>query len=328
MNKRLNRLLMRNRSVSSQEDSGFGKSLTESARLVNTDGSFNVHRIGASWSALSVYQWLLTIDWLLFVAIIIAYYIASNLLFAQIYYWIGVQHLKGIEVSESAWDNFWHCFFFSIQTYTTIGYGAISPNNWSTNVLVAVEALVGVLTGALITGLLFGRFSRPSIRLGYSENILIAPTKDSFSGLMCRIVNLRSNRLVEVEAQMMFSYIDPNEVQQTGKRIFVNLPLQVTKLQYFPLSWTLHHVITEESPLWGLAEEDFANIKAEFMIMLKAFDDTFMQTLYTNTSYTWEQLVVGAKFVPMFYPDASTQQIVLDYQLLSRWERADLVAVS
>ncbi|HNL08591.1 MAG TPA: hypothetical protein PKH93_13530, partial [Chitinophagales bacterium] len=74
MNKRLNRLLMRNRSVSSQEDSGFGKSLTESARLVNTDGSFNVHRIGASWSALSVYQWLLTIDWLLFVAIIIAYY--------------------------------------------------------------------------------------------------------------------------------------------------------------------------------------------------------------------------------------------------------------
>lgn len=194
--------------------------------------------------------------------------------------------------------------------------------------MVAIEALVGVLTGALITGLLFGRFSRPSIRLGYSENILIAPTKDSFSGLMCRIVNLRSNRLVEVEAQMMFSCLDPNEVQQTGKRIFVNLPLQVNKLQYFPLSWTLHHAIMEESPLWGLTEEDFANIKVEFMIMLKAFDDTFMQTLYTNTSYTWEQLVVGAKFIPMFYPDASTQQVVLDYQLLSRWEHADLVTVS
>jgi len=221
-------------------------------------------------------------------------YVFVNLLFAFIYLGIGVDGLAGVN-GTGTFDRFWESFFFSAQTLTTVGYGRVSPMGHFASSVAAVESMIGLLGFALATGLLYGRFSRPEARIGYAKNALIAPYKEG-KALMFRIVNERKNQLIEVEAACSLAMLNPNNPQA---RQFSNLKLEVAKINFFPLSWTIVHAIDEESPLWGLEEKDFKALNLEVICLIKAFDDSFSQNVYSRSSYIYNEIVWNAKYSPM-----------------------------
>ncbi len=158
---------------------------------------------------------------------------------------------------------------------------------------------LGLLSFALATGLLYGRFSRPHAQMRFSRNGLVAPYR-GITGFMFRFVNRRSNQLIEVEATVVFTFLEV----ESGLRHFVTLVLERSKINLFPTSWTVVHPIDEASPLFGLTDEDLRKAQAEFIVLIKAFDDTFSQSIYQRTSYTAEEVLWGVRFRPMAAPGA------------------------
>ncbi len=279
-----------------ESDLGFGaKDHVKGRRGLNKDGSFNVIREGVPLvNSFETYHRLISMSWMKFNVLVLSFYLVANLLFACIYLLVGMDGLQGI-VAHSFKDNFYEAFFFSAQTLTTVGYGRISPIGHAAGAVAAVESMMGLLGFALATGVLYGRFSRPEARIKYSENALIAPYK-KITALMFRIVNERKNQLIEVESALSISMRDESNPKN---RKFFNLKLELTKINFFPLSWTIVHPIDESSPLWGMTELEFQNSDIELISLIKAFDDTFSQTVYDRSSYKYHELVWGAKFIPM-----------------------------
>jgi inward rectifier potassium channel len=182
-------------------------------RVINRDGSLNVQRRGATWRDFHPYLHLINMSWPAFLLTLFLGYVAANTLFAAGYFVLGPGHLEGADAATSL-GRFLNTFFFSSHTLTTVGYGNISPKTVPANIVAAFEGLVGVLGFAVATGLLFGRVSRPSARLGFSENALIAPYQDGTS-LQFRVVNRRSNSLVEARAQVLLMTVE----RQDGKPV-------------------------------------------------------------------------------------------------------------
>jgi inward rectifier potassium channel len=168
------------------------------------------------------------------------------------------------------------------------------------NVVSSFESLLGVLGFAVATGLLFGRVSRPSARVGFSENMLVTPYQDATS-LQFRVVNRRSNSLMELEVRPMLMTVETGDGQP--KRTYQMLRLEREKLLFLPLTWTVVHPIDAESPLWGKSAEDLARLQAEVLILVKAYDDTFSQTVLTRHSYRHDEIVWGKRFAPAFFVD-------------------------
>lgn len=291
-------------------------------RNVNKDGSFNVHRVGVPrLRAYELYHHLITMGGVKFLSLVLAGYLITNALFAGVYMAIGMNHFTR-SGGDSFQDHLLDAFFFSAQTLTTVGYGHISPKSPMAGAVAAVESLVGLLCFALATGLLYGRFSRPQAKIRFSHSSLIAPYQDG-SAFMFRLVNRRSNELIEVEATVSLSFRDD---KAAGRR-FVNLSLERDKIHLFPSNWTVVHPIDDASPLFGLTEADLAKIDAEFIILIKAFDDTFSQTVYARTSYRADEVIWGAKFVAMtrFMDDGITR---MDLDLLDTTEPVELPPIA
>jgi inward rectifier potassium channel len=160
-----------------------------------------------------------------------------------------------------------------------------------------MEALAGLMTFALATGLLFGRFSRPSARLGFSPKMLIAPYQNGMS-LQFRVVNRRSNNVIDVEARLLLMTVQA----ENGKplRRFDQLELERRQVFFLPLTWTVVHPITEGSPLFGRTKEDLERLQAEVLVTMKAFDESFGQVVNARFSYRYDDMVWGARFVPTF----------------------------
>jgi inward rectifier potassium channel len=177
----------------------------------------------------------------------------------------------------------------------------------------SIQALLGLMALAIGTGLLFGRFSRPAARLAFSQQMVVAPYQSGAS-LQFRVANRRSNNLMEIEARVMLSTVELTD--QGLVRRYKYLTLERQLVQFLPLTWTVVHPIDESSPLWGQGPDDLAKQQAEFLITIKAFDDTFFQTVHVRHSYRHEEVVWGARFVPAFEPDAQGE-MVLDLEKLS-----------
>ena len=165
-------------------------------RSINKDGTFNVFRRGGSWRDFHPYLQMLSITWPQFFATILSGYLLINVMFALVYFALGPGQLKGAD-GASEFDRFLNDFFFSTHTLTTVGYGNIVPATVTANIVVSLEAIAGLMSVALATGLLFGRFSRPSAKIGFSEHILMAPYQGQ-SSLQFRIANLLPNVLMEL----------------------------------------------------------------------------------------------------------------------------------
>jgi inward rectifier potassium channel len=256
-------------------------------------------------------------SWTKFWLMVISGYIVINLFFALIYMSFGPGSLDGTSGSTSSISHFWDAFFFSAQTISTVGYGRISPKGMGTNSIAALESMMGLLAFALATGLLYGRFSRPSAQIAYSKNMLIAPYLENSKGVMFRLANLRRNILIDLEVEIIFSFNETTD----GKTIrrFYPLELERSKVSILTLNWTIVHPLDENSPLKDMTKEDLEKTEAGFAVLLRAFDDTFSQTVHSRTSYQHNEIVWGAKFKPVFNR-AEDGRIVLDLSKISDHE--------
>jgi inward rectifier potassium channel len=276
-------------------------------RAINKDGSFNVHRRGVTWRDINPYLHLINMSWPAFLTTVFFAYVAVNTLFALGYFLIGTQQIQGSD-APTAFGRFMNFFFFSAQTLSTVGYGTLAPRGMAASSLAAVEAMLGLMGFALATGLLFGRVSRPSARIGFSSNAVVAPYQDGTS-LQFRIVNQRLNSLMELQARVMLMVVE--SVEGELRRNFKILNLERESVIFFPLTWTVVHPIDQESPLYGKTAADMEKLQAELMILVKGFDDTFSQTVHARYSYRYNEFKWGARFAPAFEVD-SEGDIVLD----------------
>jgi inward rectifier potassium channel len=275
------------------EDLGLGLR-TGPGRGVNKDGTFNVRRVGLPlFRSYELYHRLIMMGGLRFLALLFLGFLVTNALFAAVYLGLGMEHFVR-SGGGGRLDRMLDAFFFSAQTLTTVGYGHISPNSHLVSAVAAFESLLGLLSFALATGLLYGRFSRPHARIRFSQQGLVAPYQGG-TGFMFRFVNLRSNQLIEVEATVVLSFLDG----ETNNRRFITLPLERKRINLFPTSWTVVHPIDQASPLFGLTDADLRQAQAEFIVLIKAFDDTFSQTIYQRTSYIATEVAWGVRFLPM-----------------------------
>jgi inward rectifier potassium channel len=268
-------------------------------RFINKDGSFNVRRRGAPWRSFHPYLHLINMSWPAFLGIVFLSYLLVNLLFAAVYFCLGAQQIQGAD-APSPLDRLLNDFFFSAQTLSTVGYGAMAPRGLAANFVAAIEAMLGLMGFALATGLLFGRVSKPSARIGFSEQLVIAPFQNGMS-LQFRVVNQRRNSLLELEANVLLMTVENSGGEAT--RRYYPLGLERTSVYFFPLTWTVVHPIEASSPLYGKTAADLERMQAEVLILIKGFDDTFSQTVHARYSYRYDEITWGARFTPAFHAD-------------------------
>lgn len=305
-----------------KNDTGYGANANSyGGRFLNKSGYANVRKSGIGLiESISWFHTMLNIPRWKFMMIVVLFYFIVNCLFAGMYYFIGVQYLKGIEMS-SAMDKFGQAFFFSIQTFTTVGYGHISPSGFLTSFVAAVEALVGLLSFAIATGLFYGRFSKPKAYILFSENAIIAPYQNGIA-LMIRLSPYKNTNFTDAEAKLTLGMsIEENEIV-TNK--FFTLDLEIEKVNSLTLSWTLVHPITESSPLYKLTENDFDSIDGEIIVFIRVFDEMFSTQVVKRTSYIFKEIVFGAKFIPMFSRSVDESKTILHIDKINSFEKIEL----
>lgn len=302
------------------KDLGFGSVVTQESRqrLLNRDGSFNVKREGLRfWSSLSLYHYLLTQSWVSFFILLVSSYFFLNLFFASIFLLCGKTGLSGLE-GKPLFQQFSQTFFFSVQTFSTIGYGHITPVNFAANVVVVIEALIGLLWVAIATGLLFARFSRPTAKITFSQNAIIAPYQ-GIKAFEFRITNGLKNQLIGLEAEVLLTQ---DEIVNGKKmRRFYSLPLERKKVVFFPLSWTIVHPIDEKSPLYNYDDKKLLEVNAEFLILLTGTDETFSQAVHSRSSYKADEVIWNVKFADIFNRNTDENQITIDVTKLHQVEK-------
>jgi len=302
-------------------DLGFGSVVNRSTshRLLNRDGSFNVVRSGLGRiEALAPYK-LLRISWPAFLGLVVVLYLVLNVVFGLGYWACGPDALQGPS-AHMLGENFTRAFFFSVQTFATIGYGQIGPNGLAANLLVTVEALVGLMYQALATGLLLVRFVRPTAAILFSRHAVVAPYGRG-RALEFRIANQRSNEIIELEAQVLFSSMEEDD-RGGVVRHYVPLPLERNKVTFFPLSWTIVHPIDDASPLAKMTAEELTLKEAEILVLLSGVDETFEQPVHARSSYRADEIVWNARFQTMFLPMAPERHVIVDVTRLHEIEPA------
>ena len=267
----------------------------EGNRLLNKDGSFNVRKTGLQFiERFNLFHWLIKMSWLRFFIFMFIGYILINLAFATLYFLAGIEGLSG-DHSDSIADQFLDAFYFSTQTLTTVGYGYYSPIGEFHSLLASFESFIGLMSFAMATGLLYGKFSKPKSGIIYSENVLISPYRGEGKGLMIRIANAKDNQLINLSATLIISWI--NISQQGNARKYYFLKLEMSKVNLLATSWTLVHPIDEESPIYGMTIDDLKSKDVEIIVQLQGYDESYSQEIHSRTSYKSEDIIWGAKFI-------------------------------
>lgn len=260
------------------------------SRFISRDGLSNVLRKGESNSQWrDPYHLLLTLSWVNFFGLTVLVYVLTNALFALAYLAGG----NGIENARPG--SFSDAFFFSVQTMASIGYGAMYPRTTYTNVIVVVEALAGLLELAMVTGLMFARFARPTARVIFTNVAVIAPY-DGVPTLMFRTANQRRNQILE--AQLRVSLLR-SEFSAEGQfmRRFHDLKLVRAQTQFFALTWTAMHPIDQHSPLYGITAASLVEDEVEIVISLTGIDETVSQPIHARHSYVAREILWNMRFV-------------------------------
>jgi inward rectifier potassium channel len=304
--------------LKSRDDSGFSSSAT--GRFVNKDGTPNIKRAGLS-NPLEKYSWyhtLLDLSTVKFLFFLVLGYILANLLFASAYYIIGIEHLTGIDKSTPL-NEFTDVFFFSSQTFTTVGYGRIAPVGFLASLLATFEAFIGLLSFAIATGLFYGRFSRPRAFLKFSKIALIVPFEER-TALMLRMAPYKNNLLTDAQVILTCAIEDTDE-EGKSKTQFFTLETQLDKINTLALNWTVVHKIDENSPFFELTEDHFKKMDIEIFAHVRAFDEVFSNTVVQRTSYasTENEIIFGEKFNLMYAPSKDQKTTVLYLDLIDSY---------
>ena len=305
--------------LKSEDSTGF--SATASGRFLNKSGIPNVKRVGLKpFEKYSWYHTMIGLKSWKFILFLILSYIIINIIFAFIYYLIGIEHLTGID--KSNWINeFIDVFFFSTQTFTTVGYGRIAPVGFLASMVSTFEAFLGLLTFAIATGLFYGRFSRPRAFLKFSNNALISPYKGR-TALMFRCAPFKNNSLTDAHVILIVGI--SNHENSNSETEFFTLQTELSKINTLALNWTVVHEINEESPFNGDIEDLLKKENVEIFVQIRAFDEGFANTVVQRTSYITEEIIVGGKFLPMFHAAENRQSTILDLDKISDFEKVNL----
>ena len=307
-------------------DLGFGGVLTGEAieRLLNRDGSFNVRREGESIAtSLSPYHWLVTMSWPRFLLLIAASLLLTNAIFGAIYLLLGEGALNA-GTGTGVTQPYLIAFFFSVQTFATIGYGQIAPVGVPANLVVTIESYYSILYVALATGLVFARFSRPTARLLFSENAVIAPYRAGHNALMFRFINLRRSQMIELTARVLL--VRWQSKGQKRARAFDVLQLERNSVTFFPAAWTIVHPIDDQSPLWGATKDQILSGDIEILVLISGIDETFAQTVHARTSYGSREIRWGAKFADIYVRNSDGSEIAVDLSKLSDTKGVELAS--
>ena len=251
-----------------------------------------------------LYHHLVTTSWPSLIGLITLAFIFANLIFATGYYLD-----QGIENARSG--SFSDMFFFSVQTMATIGYGKMEPATLFSNILVSIEALIGLLALALMTGLVFSKFSRPTARVRFTRFVVIGP-RDGTLSLMIRMANMRANRIVEANIHVVLARQETTVEGDTIRRLY-DLAMTRDRSAMFALSWTAVHHIVESSPLFGHTRDSMAGSEPEIIVSITGLDETFSQTIHARHTYQLDDIIWGARFgdVLVLHPDGSRS---IDYE--------------
>lgn len=296
-------------------DLGFGSvvSAHERGRLLHRDGSFNVRRSGRGIRGLlNAYHVLLSTTWPRFVLLVVVAFTLTNLLFAAGFAALGDGALRGPPAGEFG-GRFLRGFFFSVHTVSGVGYGHVTAVGLGANLLATLGSIAGLFLLALVTGLSFARFARPTAQIAFSEKALLAPYGDGLS-LQFRIVNLRRSELLDVRARVLLACRTRPDAPD---RRFVELPLERTHVAFFPLSWTIVHPIDAESPLAGRTLDDLSRCDTEVLVLLTGTDETFAATVHARSSYRPSDMLGNARFKRMFDLPDDGSPIHLDVSRLN-----------
>jgi inward rectifier potassium channel len=311
-----------NRKAQVNNETGLGTNTSLSGgRFFNPNGNPNIEVKGMKFfQRLNFYHTLLTMPQWKFLMVVVLFFFGMNLLFAGIYLWIGIEHLGGL-VANNELEKFGETFFFSAQTFTTVGYGRINPIGFAASLTASLEALTGLMTFAVVTGLIYGRFARPRAFIRYSKHAVFAPFRGGVA-FMYRMVPFTKNYLVNVEVKGTLALRVLEDGQLKNK--FYNIPFDISKANTLTASWTLVHIINDESPFYGFTREDIKNAMAEVLIFVQGFDESFSNTVVSRSSYTYEEFVYGAKFLPMFHPNEDNSGTILHLDKLDNYEAVEL----
>ncbi len=302
--------------LKANNDTGFSsKADISDTRFVNKDGSFNLRKSGLGFiKRFSIFQTMLTLPRWKFMGVILLFYFTINLLFTFFYLSVGTEQLQGM-IGDSPWVKFKEVFFFSTQTFTTVGYGRVNPVGDGINIVASLESLTGLLSLAIATGLIYGRFARPKAYLIFSEHALISPYKDK-TALMFRFVNYKNNHsLTDVEVKVNVGL----QMQEEGELVYkyYTLALEREKVESLPMNWTVVHPIDENSPLNGFTYEDMKNSDLEIYTLIRGFDDVFSDMVQQRSSYTYKEILYNRKFSRMFHESEDKKTTILELDKLS-----------
>lgn len=277
------------------------KETTPHWRIIQRDGTLNIRRQHGKRIRFSdLYYTLLATSWTRFFTFIGLVYLLLNFLFAWIYFAAGPSALQGVDHSSTG-TRFVSCFFFSVHTLATIGYGTISPASVLANTVVAMEALIGLLCFAVITGLFFLRFSQVRPRIVFSKIALVS----ELDGTPCLIFRLSNERLNEISEARVHVVLVQNETSADGQRFrrLHNLKLERDYSPLFALTWTIVHPIDEQSPLRGRDAAALREAGVEIIINVAGVDEVLSQPIHARFSYTADDLVWGGRFADMVSRD-------------------------
>lgn len=293
------------------DELGFGtKYADDSSRIINKDGTFNINKIGSTYH---LYHDLIQMSWRRFFILIFLFYLGLNIFFAFLYLGIGAENIAEAK-TDSFLGKFSAAFFLSAQTLTTVGFGFYRPIGNGANLLASFEALFGLLCFALATGLLYGRFSKPEGGIIFSKNALITPFKSGFPSLQFRIANGHDNSLIELEAKIIFTILENHD--GIVKRGFYRLNLESNEIYFLSMNWTLVHNINEESPMFEISKDELIENKAEILVLIKSFNESFSQVVHSRTSYSATEFLWGQKFV-LPYTFDEKMKTIFDLKRLS-----------
>ncbi len=303
------------------DDTGFGSRDSYGGRFINRDGTFNIRKEGQGfWERFSLFQSMLNLPLWKFAAIAFLFFLGINLLFTIIYLALGTDQFVGL-ISKDRWSEIKEIYFFSTETFTTVGDGRVNPIGDGANFVASIEAMCGFMSFAVMTGLVYGRFAKPTSYLIFSDHAVIAPYKRG-TGFMFRFASYKDNHtLTDLDIRVNAALL----LQENGQSVyrFYDLALERSKVDSLPMNWTVVHPIDEQSPLMGFSEEDIKAADLEIYVLVRGFDDVFSSFVLRRTSYTYNEIQFNRKFVPMYRESEDGRTTILELNKLNEHLPAD-----
>ncbi len=306
-------------------DTGFSNNANSvGGRFINRDGSFNLRKEGMTiYDRFSIFHSMLNLPRWKFISLIVGFFLCINVLYTVIYLLIGIHQFQGI-IGITEWQKVKEIYFFSTETFTTVGYGRVNPIGDAANFVASIEAMSGFLSFAIATGLIYGRFSKPKSYLAFSDSALISPYQGK-TALMFRFVSYKDNHiLTNVDVKVNTGF----QVEENGNLVykFFDLNLERSRVESMPMNWTAVHPIDENSPFAGYTEEDMKAADVEVYVLVRGFDDVYSNQVLQRTSYTYDEIKFNKKFIPMYRESDDGNTTILELDKLHAFKDADTIA--